>query len=153
MIENINGAVSSDFAPFFLPNRNFGHTFVWMVYKVLADIIFMLHLFFIVFVVLGGILVLRWEKLVWVHIPLALWGVIVEWGNFICPLTPLENKLRELGGGTGFELSFTEQYLYPIVYIDNLNREVQLVLGLIVLFINFVVYSMVFLRKKNHEKR
>ncbi|MGQ1784992.1 DUF2784 domain-containing protein [Saccharicrinis sp. GN24d3] len=124
-----------------------------MVYKVLADIIFMLHLFFIVFVVLGGILVLRWEKLVWVHIPLALWGVIVEWGNFICPLTPLENKLRELGGGTGFELSFTEQYLYPIVYIDNLNREVQLVLGLIVLFINFVVYSMVFLRKKNHEKR
>ncbi len=113
----------------------------------------MLHLFFIVFVVLGGILVLRWEKLVWVHIPLALWGVIVEWGNFICPLTPLENKLRELGGGTGFELSFTEQYLYPIVYIDNLNREVQLVLGLIVLFINFVVYSMVFLRKKNHEKR
>ena len=119
-----------------------------MIYSLLADIVFWLHLLFVGFVLFGGILVLRWRKLIWIHIPVAVWGIIVEWANFVCPLTPLENYLRELGGRKAYDISFTEEYLYPLLYIQNLDRELQFILGLLVVLINSIIYGFIFKRFK-----
>ena len=123
-----------------------------MIYRVLADMTFLLHLLFILFVVFGGLIAFRWRKIIWIHIPLAIWGVIVEWGDIICPLTPLENYLRSLGGGQEYELSFMEKYLYPIVYLETLDRELQFILGLLVIAINIFIYGIIIRRKKSKTK-
>ncbi|TLX72864.1 DUF2784 domain-containing protein [Labilibacter sediminis] len=121
-----------------------------MIYNVLADMVFLLHILFIVYVVFGAILVLRWRKTIWIHIPMAIWGVIVEWGNIICPLTPLENHLRSLAGGAEYELSFTEQYLYPLVYLEALNRELQFLLGILVIAVNVLIYGFILRKSKKN---
>jgi hypothetical protein len=59
--------------------------------SLLADLLVALHLAFVVFVVAGGLLVLRWPRLAWVHVPAAVWGALVEVTGWICPLTPVEN--------------------------------------------------------------
>lgn len=123
-----------------------------MIYSLLADIVFWLHLFFVGFVLFGGILVLRWRRLIWIHIPVAVWGIVVEWGNFICPLTPLENYLRGLGGRAAYDISFTEEYLYPLIYIQNLDSELQFILGLLVVMINSIIYGLIFIRSKRRKQ-
>jgi hypothetical protein len=122
-----------------------------MIYLLLADMVVILHFTFILFVIFGGLLVWRWRKLIWVHLPLAIWGVIVEWGNFICPLTPLENHFRELGQQEKYTLSFTEEYIYPIIYIEGLDRELQYILGAVVIIINLTIYGFIFKRFKKHH--
>lgn len=122
-----------------------------MIYRILADAVLILHLGFILFVVLGGLLVLRWPKLAWVHLPVAAYGVLIELIGWICPLTPLENRLRRLGGGAGFEGGFVEHYLVPIIYPHTLTHELQIALGLGVLLINGIVYSVV-LRRRRHDR-
>lgn len=117
-----------------------------MTYRVLADGVLLLHLLFILFVVGGGLLVLRWPKLAWVHLPVALWGALIEFVGWICPLTPLENALRRLAGEAGYRGGFIEHYLLPIVYPGALTREIQLGLGLAVVVINAAVYALVLRR-------
>ena len=90
-----------------------------MIYAALADATLVLHLLFIAFIVLGGILVARWPRLAWAHLPAAAWGVLIELGGWICPLTPLENWLRLRAGQRGYAGSFVEQYLLPIIYPDG----------------------------------
>ena len=84
-----------------------------MLARIAADVLVVLHLGFIVFVVGGGLLVLRWPRLVWVHLPAAVWGVLIEFGGWICPLTPLENSLRRAAGEEGVRGSFIERYVMP----------------------------------------
>jgi len=115
-----------------------------MIYRILADLIVLVHLGFILFVVLGGFFVLRWRKLAWVHIPLAIWGAVVEFANLICPLTPLENHLRELGGGSGYQIDFVEQYIVPIVYTPSLDLKLQIILGSLVIVVNLLIYILVY---------
>jgi hypothetical protein len=112
-------------------------------YRTLADLVVVLHLAFIVFVVLGGLLALRgwWVSLF--HLPAAVWGTFIEVTGGICPLTPLENWLRHMAGSAGYPGGFIEHYLLPIVYPADLTRQVQLVLGLVVLFANLVIYALV----------
>ena len=93
--------------------------------------------------VLGGLLVLRWRRAAWVHLPAAVWGVVIEWAGWICPLTPLENQLRKLGGEAGYPGGFVEHYVLPALYPAGLTREVQLALGILVIVLNAVVYSLV----------
>lgn len=122
-----------------------------MIYSLLADITVILHLVFILFVVLGGLTVLKWRWMAWVHIPAAIWGALIEFMGWICPLTPLENQLRRLAGESGYTGDFTEQYLVPLIYPGELTREIQLLLGAGVIFINVVIYFFVIrlvLRKK-----
>jgi hypothetical protein len=114
----------------------------------LADLVVVAHFLFVLFVVLGGLLVLRWPRLAYVHIPAAVWGAAIEFGGWICPLTPLENSLRQRAGGTGYSGGFIEHYILPMLYPSALNREIQLVLGLVVLAINLTIYSYVFRRKR-----
>jgi hypothetical protein len=118
-----------------------------MVFGLLADLVVAVHLAFVFFVVLGGLLVLRWPALAWVHVPAALWGVAIELGGWICPLTPLENWLRHRGGLAAYEGGFVERYLLPVLYPGDLTRGNQLVLGLGVLVVNLAVYGWLWHRK------
>lgn len=112
-----------------------------MPYRTLADLVVILHLLFVAFAVGGGLLVLRWRRLAWAHIPAAVWAALIEFAGWVCPLTPLENWLRRLGGAGGYAGGFVEHYILPILYPSGLTRHVQIVLGLLVLAINAAVYG------------
>lgn len=121
-----------------------------MLYRALADLVLVVHLSFVLFVVLGGLLVFRWPRMAWVHVPLAIYGAVIEFLGFICPLTPLEVRLRRLGGEAGYEGGFVEHYITAALYPSGLTREVQLVLGVGVLVLNAIVYALV-LRKRGRR--
>jgi hypothetical protein len=109
-------------------------------YLFLADLVLILHLGFVVFVLCGGLLVLRWRRLAWLHLPAAVWGAIVEFTGWICPLTPLENWSRAQGGETTYRSDFIAQYLLPVLYPGDLTRDVQLLLGTGVVILNAAIY-------------
>lgn len=117
-----------------------------MFYRVLADLTVLVHGAFVVFVVLGGLLVVWNVRWAWAHLPATIWGAWVELGGKICPLTPLENDLRDLAGERGYAGGFIEHYLIPLMYPAGLTRETQLVLGLLLVGINLVVYGIVTVR-------
>ena len=115
-----------------------------MLYHVLADLVVLVHLTFVLFAVLGGFLLLWWRRCTWVHLPAVLWAALIEFTGWVCPLTPLENWLRESGGGSGYRAGFVEHHILPILYPDSLTRPSQVALGAFVLGINLVVYGWVF---------
>ncbi len=119
-----------------------------MFYRLLADLVVLVHFGFVLFVVLGGLLALRWPRAAWLHLPAALWGAGIEFAAGICPLTPLENHLRRLGGEAGYAGGFVEHYLLPVLYPDGLTRTVQLALGTFVLVLNLVVYAILWRRSR-----
>ena len=113
-----------------------------MIYRMAADVVLVLHLLFILFVVLGGWLVLRVPKLIWLHLPAAAWGAFIELSGGVCPLTPLENRLRAASGSAGYHGGFIEHYLVPVVYPSGLDRPVQVVLGVGVILVNAFFYGL-----------
>ncbi|MCW8886835.1 MAG: DUF2784 domain-containing protein [Motiliproteus sp.] len=126
-----------------------------MIYRLLADLTVCLHLLFILFVVFGGLLVFHWPKLAWLHIPAFLWGGGIEIGGWICPLTYLENDLRSLGATAGYDTSFVEQYILPLIYPqilfgDSFPPQGFLLIGIAVLLINGFIY--IFIWKKVSRK-
>jgi len=121
-----------------------------MPYRLLADLVVLVHFAFVLFVVGGAFLVLRWRRLAWVHLPAAIWGALIEFAGWICPLTPLENRLRVLGGSAGYRGGFVEHYVIPVLYPRGLTREVQVVLGMIVIVINIVIYGWLLYRRRRN---
>ncbi len=121
--------------------------------RIAADIVVVIHLAFIVFVVCGGLLVLRWPRLAWVHLPAAVWGVAIEFGGWICPLTPLENTLRRAAGDEGYASSFIERSVVPVVYPAGLDREAQFILGGLVLAVNVALYAAVIVKRARFRSR
>jgi len=119
-----------------------------LIYRALADLVLVVHLLFVLFVVLGGLLVLRWPAVAWVHIPAAVWGVLIEYTGWICPLTPLENSLRVRGGGAGYSGGFIQHYIQPLLYPAGLTRGTQIVLGSLVLLLNLSAYGILLTRMK-----
>jgi hypothetical protein len=119
-----------------------------VVATLLADLLVVLHLAFVVFVVAGGLLLLRWPKVAWVHLPAAAWGAIVEITGWICPLTPLENWLRQRGGLDVYAGDFVARYIVPTLYPEGLTRESQLLMGAVVIFLNAAIYTVVLLRRR-----
>jgi hypothetical protein len=111
-----------------------------MIFRLLADLVVLVHLAFVVFVVLGGLLALKWRWVIWLHLPAAIWGAMIEFGGWICPLTPLENWLRYEGGEEGYVGGFIQHYLVPVLYPDGLTRGIQIVLGVAVILFNLIVY-------------
>jgi hypothetical protein len=109
-------------------------------FRILADSVLALHLAFIVFALLGGLLVWRWPRIAWLHLPAAVWAAGIAFFGGICPLTPLENRLRAAGGEAGYEGGFIEHYLGALIYPGWLTREIQLGLGAIVLAVNIACY-------------
>ena len=115
-----------------------------MSYRLMADIVVVIHFVFTIFVLLGGILAIWWRKVVWLHIPAAVWGALIEFAGWICPLTPLENRLRVKGGEAGYLGGFVEKYILPVIYPAGLTREIQIILGILVITVNLVIYWKVF---------
>ncbi|HYV65954.1 MAG TPA: DUF2784 domain-containing protein [Myxococcales bacterium] len=115
-------------------------------YRFLADVVLVVHLGFVLFIVAGAFLILRWPWMVWVHPPAAVWGVAVEWAGWICPLTPLENRLRAQGGQAGYPGGFVEHYIVRVLYPGGLTRNIQFLLGATVLLVNLIAYAIVFAR-------
>lgn len=119
-----------------------------MIHRLLADAVLVLHLGFILFVVLGGFLVLRRPRLAWLHAPVFLWGAAIEFGGWICPLTPLEKWLRELGGEGAYAGGFVEHYVTALIYPEGLTRNIQLLIGAGVLAINAAIYLRLWQRRR-----
>ena len=117
-------------------------------YGILAGVIIVAHFLFIAFVAAGGLLVLRWPRLAWVHLPAVVWGVVVELTGWICPLTPLENYLRRLGGSSSYNGGFIEQYLLPVIYPANLTAVTQYILGGLVIVVNLILYFLVIRKQR-----
>jgi hypothetical protein len=117
-----------------------------MLVRLAADLIVALHLLFVVFVIAGGFLVWRWRKLAWAHVPAAIWGALIEFEGWICPLTPLENALRQRAGSAGYAGGFVEHYIIPVVYPAGLTPTVQIVLGVSVIAVNVIAYGVVIAR-------
>jgi len=115
-----------------------------MLYRIAADCILLLHLTFTLFIVLGGLLVLRRPSLLWAHLAAVLWGVAVEWADWICPLTPLENYLRNKGGEAGYAGGFIEHYVAMVFYPENLTIELRYLLGMGLVAINLIIYGFIF---------
>lgn len=111
-----------------------------MLYRALADLVVLVHVAFIAFVVFGGLLALRWRRIPWVHLPAAAWGALIEIRGLICPLTPLENWLRQLAGEAGYSGGFIEHYILPIVYPAGLTPRIQLLLAALVVVANLLAY-------------
>jgi len=115
-----------------------------MLFQLAADFIIILHFTFIVFVLVGGILVLKWRWLIWLHLPAVIWGVLISFMGWICPLTPLENMLRQAGGGKVYLTGFIEQYIVPLIYPSGFNHEMFFAIGLFVVVVNVIVYAFIF---------
>ena len=124
-----------------------------MLARLLADVLVALHFAFILFVVAGGFLAWRWRRVAWVHVPAAIWGVLIEFAGWICPLTPLENHFRIQAGQAGYAGGFIEHYLIPIIYPGGLTPAIQVVLGGAVIVINVVAYTSFLKRGKREEGR
>lgn len=119
-----------------------------MPYRLLADLVLVLHAAFVVFVILGALLVLRWPRIAWVHLPVALWGAGIEFVGGICPLTPLENHWRRLAGELGYPGGFVEHYIVSVLYPAGLTRTTQVVLGALVVVVNLAIYALVLRRHR-----
>ena len=123
-----------------------------MIFRWLADAVALLHAAFVVFVVLGGFLVLRWPRVAWLHVPSAIWGVLIEYAGWICPLTPIENAFRERAGQAGYSGGFVEHYVLRALYPAGLTRQVQFVIGGLVLIINLLVYGAFWMRRRRGQR-
>ena len=124
-----------------------------VLFSLLADLVVVVHLAFVLLVVFGGLLVLRWPRLALIQLPAAVWGVVIEWAGWICPLTPLENSLRARGGATGYRGGFVDHYLLGVLYPAGLTRNVQMVLGLTVLLVNAIAYGLLLARWRRADDR
>ena len=118
-----------------------------MLYRLAADAVLAAHLAFVLFVVCGGLLVLRTPRLAWLHLPAVAWGAFVELSGSICPLTPLEVTLRRGAGEAGYGGDFIEHYLVSLIYPAGLTRELQIALGAAALLLNLIVYFILWRRR------
>jgi hypothetical protein len=112
-----------------------------MWYRVAADLVLVVHLLFIGFVVGGAFLAWRWPRLIWVHLPAMVYGALIEFLGFTCPLTPLQNYLLRRGGQTGYNRGFISHYLIQVIYPAGLTRSIQIGLGLFVLLVAAAGYA------------
>ena len=124
-------------------------------YNVFTNAIVLTHFLFIAFVVCGGLLVIRWPRIAFVHLPAAIWGAVVEIFGWICPLTPLENHFRLLAGESSYSGDFISRYLIPLIYPENLTTSIQQFLGGLVVAVNIIIYTIAIQkrRSRNHEER
>lgn len=117
-----------------------------MLWRLLANAVVLLHGLFILFIVFGGFLTWRWRGVAWVHVPFAVWGVLIEYFGWVCPLTPLENHFRARAGLAGYSGGFIEHYLLPIIYPAGLTPRTQILLGTLALIVNLCAYAGFFYR-------
>jgi hypothetical protein len=110
----------------------------------LADLVVLIHLAFVIFAVLGALLIFKWRWIILLHLPAAFWAIYIEISGGICPLTPLENSLRSNSGESAYSGGFIEYYVLPVLYPSGLTKDVQLLLGITLLMINMIIYWLFF---------
>jgi len=130
---------------------NANHNTDTMFYSLLADSVMLLHFAFILFAVLGALLVARWPRLIWLHLPTVLWATGIEFYGGICPLTPLENKLRAMGGDAGYSESFIQHYIGAVIYPGEITLTIGIILGMAVLLINLGIYIWIIKRRRQRQ--
>lgn len=119
-----------------------------MLFHLFADLVLILHLLFIIFVILGGFTVLLWQRMIWIHIPCVIWGVLLEINSWICPLTYIENYFRRSAGEDSYSIDFIQQYLVPIVYPRGLEPDYQIILGILLVLINIIIYLFIWYQSR-----
>jgi hypothetical protein len=119
-----------------------------MIYRLFANLVLIVHLAFVLFVLLGSFITLRWSKLTWFHLAAVLWGALTEFAGIVCPLTPLEVTLRQHGGEAGYDAGFIEHYVSALLYPAGLTRTLQIWLGFAALLPNILIYSYILVRKR-----
>lgn len=124
-----------------------------MLFRLLADAAVFAHFAFVIFVALGGLLVLRWRKLAWIHLPAAIWGALIEIGNWTCPLTTYENLFRRKAGLASYGDDFIAHYLFGLIYPARLTRATEIALAVFVTVINIAIYSRVFPIRRRRSRR
>ncbi|HEX8155114.1 MAG TPA: DUF2784 domain-containing protein [Thermoanaerobaculia bacterium] len=115
-----------------------------MLYQLAANAVAIVHLAFVVFVILGGVAVLKWPRLAWLHLPAAIWGALIEFAGWYCPLTRWENWLLRKAGQSGYDEGFVAHYIFALIYPNGLTRGIEIAIGLFVLVVNVSVYARVF---------
>ena len=123
-----------------------------MIYRVLADALAVFHFLFVLFVALGGLLVLRWPRVAWIHLPAAIWGALIEIMNWSCPLTTYENTFRIRGGMAGYGDDFIAYHLFRWIYPEGLTRGMQFAIAAFVFAINTAVYARLTLRRRARSR-
>ncbi len=123
-----------------------------MLFALGADFLVLVHLCFIIFVILGGFMLLKWRWLIFMHLPALIWAVLLEFQGWLCPLTPVEQALRQMAGQQGYEGGFIQHYILPIIYPPALQQDIQFILGVLLILINVIIYLWVFLKpdRKSH---
>jgi len=124
-----------------------------MIYLILADVLVIVHLFFIIFALFGGLLLIWRASLFSVHLPAAVWAALISFKGWICPLTPLENQLRSVAGTQGYTGGFISHYLTPVIYPVGLTLNMQIVLGVFVVVINIAIYCFVYYKRMTKQSR
>ena len=114
-----------------------------MIYQAGATATAILHFAFIVFVAFGGLLVLRWHRLAWIHLPAAVWGATIEIMHWNCPLTNVELWCLRRAGKQGYDGGFIAHYLFKVIYPAGMSRRVELAIAVFVIIINTAVYAIV----------
>ncbi len=122
-------------------------------YALLADAVVVVHFLFILFVFAGGLLVFRWPRAGWIHLPAAAWAAFVELTNRTCPLTPLENHFAQLAGRAPYEGDFVTRYLLRVIYPEGLTVSSERLLAGLVVFVNATVYAVAALRRRRSVRR
>jgi hypothetical protein len=122
-----------------------------MFYRLAADAVVLLHLGYVIFIVAGGLLVFRWRWIALLHLPAVVWGVLLEFFGWMCPLTPLELGLRAAGGQAGYSGGFVEYYIQPVLYSVEPDMTVQISIGSFVILINIALYGLLLWRLKNRD--
>jgi hypothetical protein len=123
-----------------------------MIYRAAADGVLILHAAFVLFVTVGGLLLLRWAKLAWLHVPAVVWAAFIEFTGRICPLTPLEVSLRQSAGDAGYAGDFIEHYIVSLLYPDGLTRDTQTTLGALVVVVNVLIYVAIAIRRRRRPE-
>ena len=124
-----------------------------MIYWLAANLIVVIHLFFVLFVLLGGLLILRWPRLAWIHLPAMAWGALIEFRSWICPLTPLEKYFWKAAGEAGYSGGFINHYLVPLLYPAGLTPATQRMIGFIVLGVNGLIYAWLIYKRRYSRAR
>jgi hypothetical protein len=120
-------------------------------YKFLADALVVFHISFVGFVLFGATIVLRWRRAMWLHLPAVAWGIFVELSHHICPLTPLENRLRSWGGTATYQGGFVNHYIMPVLYPRGLTHGMQVALAIVILVLNCAAYGWLIASRRNRE--
>lgn len=121
-----------------------------MLWNFLAFFLVITHLVFVAFALVGGVAVLRWPRLAWIHLPAVAWGAWVQFAHRICPLTPLENWLRVRAGEAAYSSGFIEHYVAPVLYPSRMGSGLQVLLGGLLIAVNVCAYAVVWRR---HRRR